>query len=385
MEQVSGFFSLETLAIIAVFVFLVSYTVLYRQNRALINENEQFAQHNEAVHRLNHIFAQHDSFEGALQSIVDDIRMYIKADIAGLYLSRQTTKTVHLAAVSGMSEQLIEGLRFLKQDEAFIASVFASAEPLIIEDLFAKPRLTNATMKRDDWMALIAAPVIYRDEMLGVVFGVKRKKPLLKHEHLDYLTMIGDFLGSPIKAAILQVSLNKHRVKDPHTNLYTRAAFDRHLKTEIMRSERFARVISVVLMKIEDYDELMQICGAEAIEMTMRDISSLVTKNTRVFDIACKYEDSMFAMLLPETDAEGAHIVAERLQRAIGKTMFDNGNGERVVKLVTKLSVATYPFVLSRVDMREAASSSETLIEAARQALGYTGQTEGSSTTTALA
>lgn len=369
MQSVNGFFSLETLAIIAIFIFMVSYTVLYRQNRALLHENDRFAERQNIITRVNEILASDQKFENALKAMANELHDHMKADIVGLYLCHQSGKTVHLAAYSGLAVEVAGEIRFLKPDDAFVGSVLSSRQPVFEPDLVSKPRLTNSIMKREDWLAMCAVPVIFKDEALGVLFAVRTKQPAFSAEHTKFLSFIGGLLGAPTKSAILEASLKKHTVKDLVTQLYTREAFDRYLKTEIMRSERFARVISLVLIKVGSLNEFKQICGDSAMTNAMRDIGKLISHSTRTFDIACRHDDSLFAILLPETDAEGAQIVAERIQNAMGKAMFDNGSGDRVIKLPVTVSVATYPYVLAKTSLDDTKGKHEFLMQAAMDAL----------------
>lgn len=369
LEPVSGFFSLETLAIIAVFIFLVSYTVLYRQNRLLLQDNDRFIESRNALDRLSGVFIYHNRFEDAAKALAEELQEHMKADVAGLYLSHQNGKTVHLAAVHGLKATTAQELRYLTQDEAFIGQIFANRQPVFEPDLVSKPRLTSSAMKRDEWASLCAVPIIYRDELIGVVFTVRKGQPFFSEEHRRFMANVGNVIGAPIKAAIVEAALKRHVVRDKLTGLYTKDAFTRYLKTEIMRCERFARMVSVVVVEIQAFEEFRQICGETSVNKAFRDIGRLMNSNTRAFDLACRYGDSQFAILLPETDNEGAEIVADRIRNEIAKAVFDNGEGDRVIKLATMASVAAYPFILSQPKTSRASKRSDALVLAALEEL----------------
>jgi diguanylate cyclase (GGDEF)-like protein len=57
----------------------------------------------------------------------------------------------------------------------------------------------------------------------------------------------------------------------------------------------------------------------------------------RKYDVACRYGGEEFTVILPSTDAAGAHEVAERLRRNVEIMRVDG------LKVTISLGVASYP------------------------------------------
>ena len=82
-------------------------------------------------------------------------------------------------------------------------------------------------------------------------------------------------------------------------------------------------------------------------------------------DIAARYGGEEFALILPETDAKGAYLLAERLRKKVQTFDFLKGKKKRV-KITMSIGVASY-----KKGMRK-----EVLIGQADQAL-YRAKREG--------
>jgi diguanylate cyclase (GGDEF)-like protein len=62
--------------------------------------------------------------------------------------------------------------------------------------------------------------------------------------------------------------------------------------------------------------------GHLAGDVVLRDLAQRCRDNVRAIDIVARYGGEEFVILLPETDLDSAHLVAERLRRAIAEVEF---------------------------------------------------------------
>jgi len=88
--------------------------------------------------------------------------------------------------------------------------------------------------------------------------------------------------------------------------------------------------------------------------------------NTRSIDVVCRYGGEEFAIILPETDAGGARLVAERIRRAVAETYFAVAEGQAPVNVTVSIGITASP--QDGTDVNE-------LIELADRALYYSKET----------
>lgn len=102
---------------------------------------------------------------------------------------------------------------------------------------------------------------------------------------------------------------------DPRTGAIKRSHADRLLNAEVERSRRYGRPFTVMMIAPDDWDEHVQRVGAQA-ERTMAELAQHLLARLRVVDTLIQIDGARFAALLPETDIEGAQVVAEKVAGA---------------------------------------------------------------------
>ena len=104
---------------------------------------------------------------------------------------------------------------------------------------------------------------------------------------------------------------------DHLTGLANRRRFERQLEREVGRMERFGHPFSLLMLDIDWFKHLNDNFGHDAGDEAIRRISKVLREGTRGIDLAARIGGEEFAVLLVETNKEGAFEVAERLRTAI--------------------------------------------------------------------
>ena len=102
----------------------------------------------------------------------------------------------------------------------------------------------------------------------------------------------------------------------------------------------------------------------------LRAVSDTITSTLREIDFAARYGGEEFVVVLPETDAEGAAAVGERIRAGVEALSFTGIGVDASVHKTISVGVATYP---------THARTGAALIVAADQAM-YSGKRSGKNT-----
>lgn len=125
----------------------------------------------------------------------------------------------------------------------------------------------------------------------------------------------------------LKDELEKNRILDELTGLYNSEFFTKRLQEEILRSKRYRRQFSILLIDIDRFEKIFENYGASEEESILRIIAEKLKNNLRKVDIIGKLKNSnQFIILLPETPLQGAWVVGRRILRLVERTFYEKYN-----------------------------------------------------------
>lgn len=114
---------------------------------------------------------------------------------------------------------------------------------------------------------------------------------------------------------------------DPVSGVFSRRYMDERIQQEIKRAYRYERSISVILVGVNLFEQIVVTHGHYAGDVVVKACAeSLVEAVRKDVDWVARYGQDSFAAILPETDSAGAMIVAKRLRLRIASlimTMYD--------------------------------------------------------------
>ncbi|MBI5173445.1 MAG: GGDEF domain-containing protein [Candidatus Obscuribacter sp.] len=174
----------------------------------------------------------------------------------------------------------------------------------------------------------------------------------------DYEKQTALVLQQVSLAAARGEDIEKLALLDPVTELYNHRAFIKELKAELARAKRYKHPASLVMISIDGYDELSRQYGQLTCDALLKIASHAIRSALREVDVACKYSESNYGIILPQTSAAGAALVGERIRQRVGnQAIVHNWHNFSVTASV---GVASFP---------EHASDYDVLIACAIEAL----------------
>ena len=117
---------------------------------------------------------------------------------------------------------------------------------------------------------------------------------------------------------------------DPLTGIPNRQAVLTRVDEEIVRAARYHRPLSVILVDLDQFKRLNDSHGHAAGDLVLRNVAQLLDANVRNVDLAGRYGGEEFLIVLPETDADAAASLAEKLRRIVGSSEVRLPGGEHV-------------------------------------------------------
>lgn len=139
-----------------------------------------------------------------------------------------------------------------------------------------------------------------------------------------------DYIPKPFHSAELQARvrsalrtkryfdmLSQRAMIDGLTGLWNRTQFDQRLLEEVAASKRYDRPLSLILLDLDHFKSLNDTHGHPFGDEALQAVGELLQSATRTCDWPCRYGGEEFAVILRETDHEGALVIADRLRERI--------------------------------------------------------------------
>ena len=153
-------------------------------------------------------------------------------------------------------------------------------------------------------------------------------------------------------------------LQDELTGLANRRALEQMLANEVERAQRHGRPLSILMADIDHFKAINDTHGHRAGDEVLRELARVLADKLRSIDRAARYGGEEFCVLMPDTPAEEARRVAERIRRAVEAHTFvvESEDGEPPIglRLTVSAGVAGLP---------EDAATLEALVDAADRAL----------------
>ncbi len=148
---------------------------------------------------------------------------------------------------------------------------------------------------------------------LLVLVGRPRALPPPLCERLDDLNR--RYVEKVRELASLTGRLREAAVTDSLTNLFNRRAFLDQAEVEWERTRRHGALLGIVMFDLDHFKEVNDRHGHAAGDLVLRSFSLILRTTVRMNDIPARYGGEEFVALLPQTDLEGAVLLAERVRQ----------------------------------------------------------------------
>uniref|UniRef100_Q07L67 diguanylate cyclase n=1 Tax=Rhodopseudomonas palustris (strain BisA53) TaxID=316055 RepID=Q07L67_RHOP5 len=130
-------------------------------------------------------------------------------------------------------------------------------------------------------------------------------------------------------------------ITDGLTGLHNRRYMESHLATLAEQAGARGRPLALMMLDIDYFKKINDSYGHDAGDDVLREFAVRIKKSIRGIDLACRYGGEEFVVVMPETDAHVAGLVAERLRRAIAGEPFAIEKGARRIEVTISIGLST--------------------------------------------
>ena len=213
----------------------------------------------------------------------------------------------------------------VQQDRPFIVSD-ATVHPLFQDS----PMVTGAPHIR----FYIGIPLKMKDgAVIGTLCAIDYRPRALSTAEIDIMS---DLAGMVVR----EIELRQMAVTDVLTGALTRRGFETEAGRELARAQRSGRAFSMIVADIDHFKSFNDRHGHACGDTVLRVIVDAIKLELRPTDSLARIGGEEFVVILPETDRDEAHSIAERVRGRIKATTVE-ADGQ-LLHVTSSFGIASY-------------------------------------------
>jgi diguanylate cyclase (GGDEF)-like protein len=203
-------------------------------------------------------------------------------------------------------------------------------------------------LKQFQVRANLVVPIAYQDQLWGLLVAHHcRDVRQWQDDETELLCQLANQAAIAIhqgelykQLETMNRELRKLSARDSLTGLANRHRFDQHLQQEWQRLQRTRSPLSLVFCDIDYFKQYNDTYGHLAGDRCLQQVAEVLqTAAHRPADLVARYGGEEFAIILPDTEKEGAMLVAERIRQSLALMAIPHG-GSPVRQLTLSMGIA---------------------------------------------
>ncbi|HEY5996818.1 MAG TPA: diguanylate cyclase, partial [Candidatus Deferrimicrobiaceae bacterium] len=181
-----------------------------------------------------------------------------------------------------------------------------------------------------------------REFMGALVFG-RSEMPGFTREQVKLLWLLSLQAENHLLQAESIKALSFYSFLDPLTHLYNRRYFDNQIEREVQRSQRSGKPLSLLMIDLDGFKAYNDRYHHTQGDVALQEFASIPLDTVRDVDTVSRFGGDEFAVILVESDAEGARDQAQRIVDRWRAHQLPGREGRRTERLSASIGVASFP------------------------------------------
>ncbi|MGB9863497.1 MAG: diguanylate cyclase domain-containing protein [Candidatus Saccharicenans sp.] len=267
------------------------------------------------LHEIARNITNCQTVDEVLNRLMDGLTALLEPEAASFLLRDEATHDLKYSLIRGAFKEEIKG-KIVHRGEGLAGLAAETNQDILATDCLQDPRFNPEVEKIEglEIRSAIVVPFRLEKKVFGVVYLVnKAGGKNFQTEDLNLLATLMKQAEFSVERLVLLKKIKEMEEVDLLTGVYNPRGFFKYFQKEIARAERYRLELSLLEVRIDYYQKLLQTFGEEAGQRVVANLSYILKKTTRKVDLVGRLEDDLFLILLPHTNHPGANRLRERI------------------------------------------------------------------------
>ncbi len=313
-----------------------------------------------------------DSLDDVFSHILSTTITFAKADAASIQAFDLKTGRLQTVKGKGLTDDFIRHA-VENVGEGIAGRVIAEGKPFFTNDVTEEVFSDHRRQARADGLkAAMAVPLKTKAGTVGCLTVFRKTNESFADQDLLLVSIFASIAAEAIEKRGFISSLKQQAIFDHTTGLYNRGMLLKMFDAQLNLAFRHKHPASVVMMKLDDFDEYIGLNGQLFGNKLLRDMARFLMEHCRRSDIIGRVSEDAIVIVLPHTQRDQAVALCAKLRALLAERRPINvGNPAQTPTF--SAGISTYPHDSDVVHV---------LLKKAEAAL-VTGSVEGRNHTTA--
>jgi diguanylate cyclase (GGDEF)-like protein len=258
------------------------------------------------------------------EHLAETVPTIVDCDRMSIWLWNDNERCLRAASTSGMSREgaaLLRSRPLRPEDSPTLAAMRAAPRPRLLTSGETSDVFLQGVMDALDLRVLVVAPIVARDEFLGVMTVAVTERPerlVLDASLLERLTGIASIAAPAIQNGRLVDELQHRASHDALTGLANRTGFGARIQSVLERSPEAS--VGLLFIDLDGFKAINDVHGHDAGDELLRDVAGRLAAVVRPQDTVARLGGDEFAVILTGVaDADHIGAVAARVREACAR------------------------------------------------------------------
>jgi diguanylate cyclase (GGDEF)-like protein len=269
-------------------------------------------------------------------------REVVEFDFAAITLFDRRARRHTVCRVEGAEKERFEGLVF--GDNAGLTSMVVKNRhylPASGEVKEAESWLFTKRVPLRGMASLLVLPLVSADETVGTLALAATRAHAFATRHREMLSVLTNQIAVAVHNAIMYRRMEEMATTDGLTGLRNHRTFQERFTESLARAGRTGRPCALILTDVDHFKRINDTYGHPVGDQVLKRVAQVLVACARKIDLVARYGGEEFALVLEETDADGARQLAERIRLEVAKQSFSAA--ATVFHVTLSLGIAVCP------------------------------------------